>query len=67
MMRYQTMSTPAGALTMVVSESGAVRAAGFTAEVADLLPLIHPDLREERGAGRRRGPGRHRGPVLFRR
>jgi methylated-DNA-[protein]-cysteine S-methyltransferase len=47
MLRHHTMSTPAGPLTVVVSDAGAVRAAGFTAEVDDLLPLIHPTLREE--------------------
>ena len=46
MLRHHTMTTPAGPLTVVVSESGAVRAAGFTGDVDELLPLIHPDLRE---------------------
>jgi methylated-DNA-[protein]-cysteine S-methyltransferase len=47
MLKHHTMSTPAGPLTVVTSEAGAVRATGFTAEVDDLLPLIHPALREE--------------------
>jgi methylated-DNA-[protein]-cysteine S-methyltransferase len=47
MLTYQTMQTPAGPLTLVVSASGAVRAAGFTDEPDGLLPLIHPALREE--------------------
>jgi len=47
MLRYSTMDTPAGPLTVVVSEAGAVRASGFTADVQELLVLIHPDLREE--------------------
>ena len=47
MLTYQTMETPTGPLTVVVSESGAVRAAGFTAEVDELLALIHPALQEE--------------------
>ena len=47
MLTYQTMETPAGPLTVVVSESGAVRAAGFTDDVDELLVLIHPDLCEE--------------------
>jgi methylated-DNA-[protein]-cysteine S-methyltransferase len=47
MLLYSTMDTPAGPLTAVVSEAGAVRAAGFTADVRELLVLIHPDLREE--------------------
>jgi len=44
MLKYQTMETPAGPLTVVVGPSGAVRAAGFTTEVDELLPLIHPSL-----------------------
>jgi methylated-DNA-[protein]-cysteine S-methyltransferase len=47
MLSYSTMDTPAGPFTMVVSEAGAVRAAGFTADVAELLKLVHPQLREE--------------------
>jgi methylated-DNA-[protein]-cysteine S-methyltransferase len=47
MLSHTTMSTPAGPLTVVVSEAGVVRASGFTAEVGELLPLIHPGLREE--------------------
>jgi methylated-DNA-[protein]-cysteine S-methyltransferase len=39
-----TMTTPAGPLTIVESD-GRVRAAGFTSEVSQLLPLVHPDLR----------------------
>jgi methylated-DNA-[protein]-cysteine S-methyltransferase len=46
MLRYQTIGTPAAPLTVVVSEAGAVRAAGFTDDVRELLLLIHPDLRE---------------------
>jgi methylated-DNA-[protein]-cysteine S-methyltransferase len=41
------MSTPAGPLTVVVSDAGAVRAAGFTTDVDDLLALVHPTLQEE--------------------
>ena len=44
MLRYQTMATPAGPLTIVVGESGGVRATGFTTDVDELLPLIHPAL-----------------------
>jgi methylated-DNA-[protein]-cysteine S-methyltransferase len=47
MLKYQTMETPAGPLTIVVGETGAVRAAGFTPEVDELLPLIHPSLTGE--------------------
>jgi methylated-DNA-[protein]-cysteine S-methyltransferase len=38
--------TPAGPLSILVGPSGAVRAAGFTADPRDLLPLVHPRLRE---------------------
>jgi methylated-DNA-[protein]-cysteine S-methyltransferase len=47
MLQYSTMDTPAGPLTAVLSESGAVRAAGFTDDVQQLLILIHPALRDE--------------------
>ncbi|GAA0803144.1 methylated-DNA--[protein]-cysteine S-methyltransferase [Spirilliplanes yamanashiensis] len=46
-MNHATMTTPAGPLTIVVSGDGAVRAAGFTADVGMLLPLVHPGLRAE--------------------
>jgi methylated-DNA-[protein]-cysteine S-methyltransferase len=44
-MRHHTMTTPTGPLTIVVADTGAVRAAGFTADVDVLLPLVHPRLR----------------------
>jgi methylated-DNA-[protein]-cysteine S-methyltransferase len=47
MLKHHTMSTPAGPLTVVMSRTGAVRAAGFTESADDLLPLIHPRLREQ--------------------
>ncbi len=47
MLRFQTMTTPAGPLTVVVSAAGAVRASGFTDDVQELLPLIHSALRGE--------------------
>jgi methylated-DNA-[protein]-cysteine S-methyltransferase len=47
MLQYQTMTTPAGPLTVVTDDEDAVRAAGFTDGVRDLLALIHPHLREE--------------------
>lgn len=47
MLLYSTMDTPAGPLTAVVSEAGAVRASGFTADGPELLKLVHPDLRQE--------------------
>jgi methylated-DNA-[protein]-cysteine S-methyltransferase len=43
-MRHSTIDTPIGPFTMVVSEAGAVRAAGFTADVDTLLSLVHPAL-----------------------
>ena len=47
MMQHSTIDTPAGPFTYVVSSGGAVRAAGFTTDVAELLELVHPALREE--------------------
>ena len=41
------IDTPAGPLSVLAGPTGAVRAAGFTADPADLLPLIHPSLRGE--------------------
>ncbi|MFF5079790.1 methylated-DNA--[protein]-cysteine S-methyltransferase [Actinoplanes sp. NPDC000266] len=45
MLKYRTLDTPTGPLTVIVSPSGAVRAAGFTTDVADLMSLVHPSLR----------------------
>ncbi|WP_432050450.1 methylated-DNA--[protein]-cysteine S-methyltransferase [Verrucosispora sp. NA02020] len=42
---YATVNTPAGPLTILTGPDGAVRSAGFTADPALLLPLIHPRLR----------------------
>lgn len=47
MLKYHTMDTAAGPLTFVTGPTNAVRAAGFTTEVDELLPLIHPDLRAD--------------------
>jgi methylated-DNA-[protein]-cysteine S-methyltransferase len=47
MLTHSTIQTPVGPLTIVVGDAGAVRSAGFTSDVNDLLPLIHPDLVEE--------------------
>jgi methylated-DNA-[protein]-cysteine S-methyltransferase len=47
MLKYRTTDTPTGPLTIVVGETGGVRAAGFTADVGELLPLIHPKLRAD--------------------
>ncbi|WFF07018.1 methylated-DNA--[protein]-cysteine S-methyltransferase [Micromonospora sp. WMMD1076] len=41
------IDTPAGPLSVLAGPTGAVRAAGFTADPAALLPLIHPSLRGE--------------------
>ncbi len=46
MLRHATLDTPAGSLTVVVGESGAVRAAGFTTDVPELVRLVHPGLVE---------------------
>ncbi|MDG4822881.1 methylated-DNA--[protein]-cysteine S-methyltransferase [Asanoa sp. WMMD1127] len=39
------MTTPTGPLTIVATDAGVVRAAGFTADVDELLALVHPSLR----------------------
>ncbi|WP_250003098.1 methylated-DNA--[protein]-cysteine S-methyltransferase [Actinoplanes sp. M2I2] len=46
MLKYRTLETTTGPFTVVVSDTGAVRAAGFTTEVGELTELIHPSLRE---------------------
>ncbi|BCJ42884.1 putative methylated-DNA:protein-cysteine methyltransferase [Actinoplanes ianthinogenes] len=46
MLRHTTMDTPTGPFTLVVADSGAVRAAGFTTDVPELVTLVHPSLRE---------------------
>ncbi|BCY14934.1 methylated-DNA--[protein]-cysteine S-methyltransferase [Actinoplanes sp. L3-i22] len=46
MLRHSIMETPAGPFTLVVADSGAVRAAGFTTNVPGLISLIHPALVE---------------------
>ena len=68
MLRYSTMATPAGPLTAVVSDAGAVRAAGFTADVRRLAGA-DPSGRCARRPGRRTtsAPVARRGPVLSRR
>lgn len=43
--RHATVPTPAGPFTAVVDDDGAVLASGWTGDVDDLLPLVHPDLR----------------------
>ena len=39
------IDTPAGPLSVLAGPDGAVRAAGFTADPATLVPLVHPGLR----------------------
>ena len=46
-MRHSTMATPAGPLTIVVGDAGAVRATGFTTDLDGLLRLVHPALVEQ--------------------
>ena len=47
MLHHSTIETPAGPFTVVVSDAGAVRAAGFTSDIDELLSLVHPGLVEE--------------------
>lgn len=54
-MNSTTIATPAGPLT-ILEYGGAVRAAGFTADAGDLLPLVHPTLRAEPTPRRDLGP-----------
>jgi methylated-DNA-[protein]-cysteine S-methyltransferase len=46
-MNSTVVHTPAGPFTILASDAGAVRAAGFTTDVGRLLALVHPGLREE--------------------
>jgi methylated-DNA-[protein]-cysteine S-methyltransferase len=41
------LDTPVGPFTIVVDPDGAVLASGWTAQLEDLLPLIHPTLRAQ--------------------
>ncbi|MGY1854836.1 methylated-DNA--[protein]-cysteine S-methyltransferase [Modestobacter sp. SYSU DS0290] len=46
--RYATVATPPGPFTVLVSgEDDAVLASGWTADLADLLPVVHPTLRPD--------------------
>ena len=45
MSTWNTYDTPMGPFTAVVDADGAVLASGWTAELDDLVPLIHPTLR----------------------
>ncbi|MCS3780768.1 methylated-DNA--[protein]-cysteine S-methyltransferase [Tsukamurella ocularis] len=42
---FATLATPAGPFTAVVDADGAVLASGWTADLGDLLPVIHTALR----------------------
>ncbi|RIV38732.1 methylated-DNA--[protein]-cysteine S-methyltransferase [Micromonospora radicis] len=56
MIHGAVVDTPAGPFTILAGPDGAVRAAGFTADAADLLPLVHPRLRGELRGRRELGP-----------
>jgi len=43
--RHGTVDTPFGPFTALVAGDGAVLASGWTAEISELAPLVHPDLR----------------------
>ena len=43
--RFATVATPPGPFTVVVSDDDVVLAAGWTADVGDLLPVVHRSLR----------------------
>jgi methylated-DNA-[protein]-cysteine S-methyltransferase len=43
--RHATLATPPGPFTVIVDADDVVLASGWTADVADLLPLVHPSLR----------------------
>lgn len=45
MSTYATLDTPFGPFTAVVDDGGSVLAAGWTAELDELLPQVHPSLR----------------------
>ncbi|GIJ80916.1 methylated-DNA-[protein]-cysteine S-methyltransferase [Micromonospora phaseoli] len=60
------IDTPVGPLAILAGPDGAVRAAGFTADPASLLPLVHPSLRGEEGRRPALGEPRQRpdlGPI----
>ncbi|WP_328462306.1 methylated-DNA--[protein]-cysteine S-methyltransferase [Actinoplanes sp. NBC_00393] len=44
MLRHSTLDTPIGPFTVVTTAAGAVRAAGFTTDVPELMSLVHPSL-----------------------
>jgi methylated-DNA-[protein]-cysteine S-methyltransferase len=55
-MNMTTLDTPAGPFTILASDDNAVRAAGFTTDVPELLRLVHPSLRAEPRARPDLGP-----------
>jgi methylated-DNA-[protein]-cysteine S-methyltransferase len=57
MLLHSTLDSPAGPFTVVVSKAGAVRAAGFTTDVAELMKLVHPVLLEPAQPGDPGGVG----------
>ena len=53
-----------GPFTMMVDADGAVLAAGWTAQTADLLPQVHPDLRGGESVARKDlGPASRAAPA----
>ncbi|MEU4421937.1 methylated-DNA--[protein]-cysteine S-methyltransferase [Actinoplanes sp. NPDC024001] len=44
MLRHSTMDTPVGPFTVITTDTGAVRASGFTTDVPELMRLVHPAL-----------------------
>ncbi|MGE3288024.1 MAG: methylated-DNA--[protein]-cysteine S-methyltransferase [Pseudonocardia sp.] len=42
---WDTVDTPFGPFTAVLADDGAVLASGWTADLEDLLALVHPELR----------------------
>ncbi len=44
-MTHRTWTTPFGPFTALVDDGGAVLASGWTADLDDLLPQVHPTLR----------------------
>ena len=64
-----TVDTQIGPFTIVVDEDGSVLASGWTADVADLLPQVHPRLRAQPtprpdlGAATRAAIAYHRGEL----
>lgn len=47
MSTWSTLDTHIGPFTAIVDDDGAVLASGWTAEIDELLPVIHPTLRPE--------------------